>query len=88
MGDADLSREETALECRWLARSFAGMLEGFDPLGNSERAAAADQAVTEQEWMESTDPTPMVEFLRCKRSEWKLRLHWKQQNKTVSSCNQ
>ena len=30
--------------------------------------------MTEAEWMASTDPLPMLEFVRGKASDWKLRL--------------
>jgi hypothetical protein len=30
--------------------------------------------MTEQEWLECTDPTPMLEFLRERTSDRKLRL--------------
>jgi hypothetical protein len=30
--------------------------------------------MTEEEWQTCADPTPMLEFLRCKASDRKLRL--------------
>jgi hypothetical protein len=38
------------------------------------RDTSGEKTVTESEWLACTDPTPMLEFLRGKASERKLRL--------------